>query len=206
MLIGSILRKLKKSTAMKEAESIDYDDSGRAIVNVGLKEAENFFHSCSFKTYDILSNDACDYIERFVDQIPVKDDICIDVYVEEETDNFDKSRMRQAVKRNYAEKIVNLNKRIKRDIWFGTILLVLGIAFGAIEFLIWSFWEQPLIDLIISIVAWTFFWDGFELLAIELPQKRAKQLRNYRIMKSKVHVRQYNKTIKREFGICEYEE
>ncbi len=202
----NILRKLKKSTPMKEAEKIEYDDQGNAIIEVGLKEIEDFFHPCSFKTYDIISKDVEEYIERFTDQIPAKDDLSVDVYTEEPTDNFDKKRIRHSVKRNYAEKIVTTNKKIKKTAWMGSILLILGIAFAAVEFLIYAIWPQNLVDLIISIVAWTFFWDGFEMLALDLPALREEQIKNYRLMRAKVHVRQYSKTIQREFGIGEFEE
>ncbi len=202
----NILRKLKKSTPMKEAETLDYDENGNAVVNVGLRELEDFFCPCSFKTYDIMNKDVVDYVETFVDQVPVKDDLSIDIYTEEPTDNFDKKRIRASVKRHYAEKIVTQNKLMKKNIWVGSLLLVLGIVFGALEFFIWELIQQNFVDLIISIIAWTFFWDGFEMLALDLPKQRAEQIRNYRIMRAKVHVRQYSQAIKREFGIGEYED
>ena len=206
MFGSKTLRKLKKSTPMKEAEDIEYDDQGNAIINVGLKELEDFFYPCSFKTYDMVSKDVIEYVEMFAGQVPQKDDLSIDIYTEEPTDNFDKKRIRRAVKRHYAEKIVTQNKTMKKDILWGSILLLLGILVAVLEFVVLYVWGQPFVDLLISIIAWTFFWDGFEMLAIDLPQLRAEQIKNYRMMRAKVHVRQYSQTIKREFGIGEYEE
>ena len=154
----------------------------------------------------MVSKDVVEYVEMFAGQVPPKDDLAIDIYTEESTDNFDKKRIRKAVKRHYAEKILNQSKAMKKDILWGSILLVLGILVAALEFLVLYVWGQPFVDLLISIIAWTFFWDGFEMLAIDLPKLRVEQIKNYRMMRAKVHVRQYSQAIKREFGICEYEE
>ena len=45
------IKKINKSVAVREANEIDYDEEGRAQINVGLKTAEDFFSPFSYKTY-----------------------------------------------------------------------------------------------------------------------------------------------------------
>ena len=136
MFGSKTLRKLKKSTPMREAEKIEYDDQGNAIINVGLKELEDFFYPCSFKTYDMVSKDVIEYVEMFAGQVPQKENLSIDIYTEEPTDNFDKKRIRRAVKRHYAEKIFNQSKSMKKDILWGSILMLLGVLVAMLEFVV----------------------------------------------------------------------
>ena len=37
-----LLEKIKSSKAMREAESLEYNDMGRAIIEVGIKNADDF--------------------------------------------------------------------------------------------------------------------------------------------------------------------
>lgn len=188
---------------MREAELLDYDKEGRAIINVGIKTAEDFFYSCSYKSYDLMSADVVQYVEMFESQVPKGEDITIDVYTEEKTDNFDKTRIKSSIKRHYAEKVVSLKQKQKKDLWVGSILILLGVILAWIECVTWAKFNMPFVDLLLSIVAWTFVWDGFEMLALDLPQLMQVQKKNYRIMNAKVHVRQYNKTIQREYGLLD---
>lgn len=201
-----ILKKMKKSTAMKEAEKIDHDKEGRAVIDLGLVDSDEFFHPYSYKTYDLVRPEVIQCIEMFESQIPAKEELSINIHTEEQTDNFDKKRIRNAMKRHYAEKIVTLNKKMKKDILFATILILFGIVFSVVECVLWARWSQQFVDLILSIIAWTFIWDGFETFIVDLPLNRRTQLKNYRIMNAKVHVRKYSKKIQKDYGIGEYED
>ena len=201
-----LLEKIKSSKAMREAESLEYNDMGRAIIEVGIKNADDFFHPCSYKSYDLVSQNVVECVEMFEKQIPSKDEIAIDVYTEEPTTNFDKTRIRSAIKRHYSEKTVNLKKKMRRNLIFGTIFSLLGVGLVALECLLWNIWGHMFVDTLLSIIAWVFLWDGFELLVIELPPLKIEQEKNLRLLSSKVHVRQYSATIKRKYLIDPEEE
>ena len=78
-----LLKKLKKSSAVKEAMELDYNKDGSAIINVGLIEAEDIFSPFAYKTYELLDCDVVDYINTYEKSIPLSDDLSIDVYTEE---------------------------------------------------------------------------------------------------------------------------
>ena len=48
MLKYKMLKKANKSVAMKEAQELDYNDDGSVQINVGLKDADDFFSPYSF--------------------------------------------------------------------------------------------------------------------------------------------------------------
>ena len=110
-----ILQKLRKSSAMKEAQSIDYDEkTGDAVISIGLKTTEEFFHPYSYKSYDLMNPDIIEYIDMCEGEIPLQDNICLDFYTEENTSNIEKKRMREAIKRHNAEQVVVTEKNLKK--------------------------------------------------------------------------------------------
>lgn len=86
------IKKINKSVAVREANEIDYDEEGRAQINVGLKTAEDFFSPFSYKTYEFMNPEVSNFINMCESSIPVKDELSIDIYTEEATDNEEKKK------------------------------------------------------------------------------------------------------------------
>lgn len=200
------LKKLKKSKVMREAEKVDYDKKGRAVINIGIESSDEFFHPYSYKTYDLVNPELIDYIEEVEAQIPPKEELSIDVYTEEATSNFEKKCIRESAKRHYAEKIVSLKQKSKKDLIIAMVLISLGVACAILEVWLWDIWQSQFVDIIVTIIAWTFIWDGFEMLIIDLPENRRMRFKCYRLMNAKVHIRQYSKKIQKDYGIGEFED
>ena len=59
---------------------------------------------------------------------------------------------------------------------------------------------------IVAVIGWLFLWDGLEVLLSDRSEIRRKQIRSYRLMNAKVHVRRYSRKIQRAYGIGEFEE
>ena len=201
-----ILKKLKKSTAMKEAHEIDYNKDGTVQVNIGLKDSEDFFSPYSFKSYELMNPEIIDYINLTELQIPINEDISIDIHTETPTSNETKKRIRLAVKRHHAEEIVTIGKKLKRKTINGSIYVSLGIIINLLEAFFFKYLSQTFIDGLVQVMGWFFLWSGFEILLGDRSELKRKQIRSYRIMNAKVHVRQYSNKIKRKYGIGQDDE
>ena len=88
-----ILKKLRKSSAYKAASKVDYDKEGRVRINVGLKNAEDFFSPYAYKTYELLNSGVTEHIDMSEAEIPITEGISLDIYTEEKTTNEEKKRM-----------------------------------------------------------------------------------------------------------------
>ena len=142
-----LLKKLKKSNAIKEATELDYNKDGSVQINVGLKDADDFFSPFSYKTYELLDQNVVDYINMCESSIPLNEEISIDIHTETPTTHDMKKRIKSSIKRYYAEDVVLINKKLKR-----------------------------------------------------------KQIRDYRLLNAKVHIRKYSRKIQKEFGIGDFED
>ena len=201
-----LLKKLKKSSAVKEAMELDYNKDGSAIINVGLIEAEDIFSPFAYKTYELLDCDVVDYINTYEKSIPLSDDLSIDVYTEEATDQDMKKRIRTAIKRHYAEDLVIVNKDIKAQTTSGIIFSIIGVLILLLGVFLSFKLNNLYFDTIVSVIGWLFLWDGFEILLLSRRELKRLQLRDYRLLNAKIHVRRYSQKIQREFGIGDFEE
>ena len=201
-----LLKKLRKTPAFKEAMQLDYDKEGRVQLNVGVKSIDKLFSPFAFKSYELLDPGVTDYIDMYEAQIPIAEEISLDIYTEEKTTNEEKKRVRRAVKRHYAEKIVALKRKVRRNTWKGIILSAIGLLILLAEALIYAKVSNLYLDTIMAVVGWLFLWDGMEVFLWDRSNLKREEIKSYRLMNAKVHIRQYSKKIQREYGIGEFEE
>lgn len=198
-----ILKKLKKNSAVKEARKIDYNKDGSAQIIVGLRELDDFYSPYSYLTYEFMNTEVCNYIEMYESNIPIDDKVSIDIYTETPTTQTDKKRIRQTVKRHYAEEILATEKKYKRELFKSITFSIIGLILLLVEAVVYSFFVNMYLDTIIAVVGWLFLWDGFEILMYDRANLKRKLIRQYRLLNAKVHVRQYSQTIKNEYGLNE---
>lgn len=201
-----ILKKLRKSSAYKDAATLDYDKEGRVQINVGLKSADDFFSPYAYKTYELLNSGVTEHIDMSEAQIPINEELSLDIYTEEKTTNEEKKRIRSAVKRHYAEKIVSLKRQLRINTWKGTILSAIGLVILFVEALLYAKVSNLYLDTIMAVIGWLFLWDGMEVFLWDRSDLKREEIKCYRLMNAKVHIRQYSKKIQREYGIGEFEE
>lgn len=201
-----LLKKLRKTPAYKEAATLDYDKEGRAQITVGVKEANQLFSPYAYKTYELLNPGVTDHIDMCEAQIPIGDSLSLDFYTEEKTTNEQKKRIRHAVKRHYAEKIVSLKRKVRQNTWKGCILSALGLLILLLEALLYAKVTNFYLDTIMAVVGWLFLWDGMEVFLWDRNDLKRDEIKSYRLMNAKVHIRQYSKKIRREYGIGKFEE
>lgn len=201
-----LLKISRRSPAIKDAYQIDHDKDGRAKIDVGLIDSDDFFSPYSFLTYELMHPGIIDYINMCEAQIPVGEEVSIDVHTEDITTNEEKKRIRYAVKRHHAEQIVLLNKKLKHNAIVGFLYTFLGLAILMFEALLYNVLSQIHILEIIAVIGWLFLWDGLEVLLSDRSEIRRKQIRSYRLLNAKVHIRRYSKKIQRAYGIGDYEE
>lgn len=198
-----ILKKLKKNSAIKEAQDLDYNKDGSVQITVGLKESDDFYSPYAFWTYEFMNPEVKDYIETYESSIPIHESVSIDIYTETPTTQEDKKRIRRTVKRQYAESIIVTEREYKKNVWQSIIFFGIGIVLSIVEVLLFGMLENSYIDTILGIFSCMFAWDGLETLVYDCPIIKRQLIRQYRIFNAKVHVRQYSQKIKREYGLDE---
>lgn len=199
-------RKLERSGVMKEAKQLDYNKDGSVQINVGIKNAENFFSPYSFKTYEMTNPEIIEYINLCEESIPKNERISLDIYLETSTTKETKKRIRNSIKRYYAEKVVRLKKQKKRNLSFGIFYILLGVTLLLLESFFYSFFQQIHMEFLLDVIGWLFLWDGVETLIGEWDEVRQELNQSYHLLNARIHIRQYSKKIQKEYKIGDFEE
>lgn len=200
------IKKLEKSTVWKEATERDHDKYGRAIIEVGLKEADEFYSPYSYRSYEFMNPEVADYINMCEASVPVHEELAIDIYTETDTTNEDKKRIRRTVKRHHAEQLVVINKKLRKNLVEGLIFCILGFIILFVEAMLYSVFANMYLDTILAVVGWLFLWDGIEIIVSDRNELVRRKLRSLRLLNAKVHVRKYSLKIQREYGFGEFED
>lgn len=201
-----LLRKADRSVAMREAEELDYNKDGTVQINVGLKDADDFFSPYSYLSYELTNTEVIEYINMCEESIPDSEQLSIDIYTESNTTNEQKKRIKQSIKRYYAERIVRLKRKQKNNIILGIFYMILGFVVLLLESFFYDFFVSTHTVFLIEVVGWVFLWDGLETIMGEWSTIGEQKKQSYHLLNAKIHVRQYSKKIKREYGIGEFEE
>ena len=201
-----LLKKMEKSSAMREAKTIDYADDGRAQILVGISDGDAMFSPYSYWSYELLDPSVVDYINMCEASIPLNDEISLEIHTEEPTTNIEKKRIRKAVKRHNAEQLVIINKKLKRNLFIGLSFCLLGLLIMFLTAFFYVELNKFFIQEILAIIGWLFLWDGLEYVLEDRSELKRKKLRYLRLMNAKVHVRKYARNIRKAYGLGEFEE
>lgn len=201
-----ILKNLKKNSAVKEARKFDHNEDGSVQITVGLREVDDFYSPYSYLTYEFMNTEVCNYIEMYESNIPIDEKVSIDIYTETPTTQTDKKRIRQTVKRHYAEEILATEKKYKHEISKAITFSIIGLILLLVEAIVYEFFVNMYLDTIIAVVGWLFLWDGFEILIYDRADLKRKLIRQYRLLNARVHVRQYSQKIKNKYGLNDEDE
>ena len=196
-----VLKKIRNYKAVETAKELDYAEDGSAIINLGLKYADDFYNPVCYKTYEMINPEVLDFIEENQRVIPIDKDLNIDISVEKRTTNEEKKRIRDTVKRHAAEEVVALKKRLNNKLISGLAFFVLGIVLLLIGILFDGESSSSVIVNTIVIIAWVFEWDAIEMLVFDRHNLKQRLIRKFNLLNAKVHVRQYSKAIIREYDI-----
>ena len=63
--------------AIEEAEEIDYDKDGNAVISISVKSKEDFYDKYCDKSYKLLNTDMLSYIEKSAKSIPPSEELAL---------------------------------------------------------------------------------------------------------------------------------
>lgn len=191
---SKIIKKLKNSAAYKDAETLDYADNDDVIIPIGLKNVDDFFNPYSYRDYELVNPSVLDFIYDNEKTIPINENISIDIHTECSTTNADKKRIRETMKRQHAEQVIVVTKKLRNNLFSGILSFVIGLIILACALYIENsqFFMSNILINTLMITAWVFIWHAVELWFIQRPQLKTLLIKNYRLMNAKVHVRKYS--------------
>lgn len=187
------LKAISKNERIKVAQNFDRTEDERAIIEVGARDYESIISSYCVKSYLTLNPGFASYIETNANQVPINDDLQLDIYLDSRPTKKQRKNINSALKVHYAEKIARIQAMNKKTIILSIILLVLGIAV-LVGCAFASYYNSlNFLSSIAEILGWILIWDGSEMLIFDLRDGTNNLINSFRIMKARVYFRPYDK-------------
>lgn len=184
------MKKSKKvQEAIRQAEMTDYDEEGNAIIAIGLNKKEEFYDPFCDKSYKMLNRDMLEFIEHSAKQQPPQDPLAIEITCEEDISDNEKNQMTDAIKRQFAEELIENKRKLVKNLVSSLILAIVGLGVLAICLLLEHMGSFEVIYRTIDIAAWVFLWEAFDVFFLRRPEKRMKYRLVNRLLNSKVSIK-----------------
>lgn len=197
------LRKIKKNQRVKLAQEFDYTEDGAAIVEVGVKDYEDVISPYCVKSYAMLNPEFARYIYSMTEQVAIREDIEIDIYMENEPSNKRKSNITTAIRTYFAEKIVTLQKSMRATTTKCVIMFILAALTFALMFFIGNSINEVVLE-VISVFAWILLWDASEDIFYNQSENRTKLINYYRLLRANIEFKLYDpKELKKQRELLE---
>ena len=177
------LRELKR-LAKSEAE-VEYDENGRELICMTIKEDDGFLSPYAIGGEEVLSAEACEFFDRAVMRMPLKDELRIDITSEAVAEN-EQSGYAAAIRNTYRTRVIDINRKLRMNAIAALIMTITAIVVLAL-YLALELWNAGYVILeIVDIVAWVFMWEAADLFFLERNVLKLEQLRSCRLYDAEI--------------------
>ena len=167
-----IINKTEEDLSTKDTKNVD----NQAVINMVVKDDENFLSVFSETETPVISNEVADFIETSAKAITPNKKLTLKIK-SDCIDNQEKELYRKAIKEYYKEKCVASSRELNKSNLIALFLTIAGVFVLALAFLLEqnmpiSFWAE-----LVDIVAWVFLWEAVDLFCFECTALRIKSWR-----------------------------
>ena len=153
-------RKTAREKILKKLSlrSVKYDDDGRAVINMTVKDYSDFLSPYSERSTAVISSDVAEFIENSTYATPPSEPLTLRIYSDSITDG-EKEEYRAAIREYYAQKYTVTKKAYRFNVIALISLAIAGILTLLLAFRVDShIWSE-----VIDIVAWVLIWEAVDI-------------------------------------------
>lgn len=171
------IEQIKKTILNSKKENkFKYDEKNRMIINLEIKNDDEFLDKFSKKDYPLVNNDIANYIEKIIKSLKFTEKFTLNIH-SDCIDENEKIIYDKAIKNFYADKFIYENRKLKKQIKLALILGLIGIAILLLAILL-EYSENSILWMrVFDIVAWVFIWESVDILAFKCSNIRHRQIR-----------------------------
>lgn len=139
-----------------------YDSDGRVIVNMTVKNDDDFLSVFSESETPVISDVVADFIESSTASIPPKENLTLKIR-SNCIDEREKVLYEKAIKEYYTEKYVANERELKRNTFIVCLLAIMGVLVLACELIFEYQIGNAIWAEVIDIVAWVLLWEAVDI-------------------------------------------
>lgn len=185
------LKNMRKQFETKNNIDIQYDDEGRALIKLLVKNDDNFLSPYSTKEKGTLSGEVSDFIEHSLMEVHCKEKIHFQIHGDT-IDDAEKNEYTAAIRSHYStcyKETVFEKKRL-----FVISMIMAFIAVITLSLMI--FFEvrgitNAVFVEVIDIIAWVFMWEAVDIFFFRRSELKLKEYRYLRLAESVIEFLPY---------------
>lgn len=180
-------KRLREADKTIESDAIAFDAASDepSAINVGITSRDQLFSSYGYSG-DKLNTEFSEYVFDKAKDLPVGEDVRINIHTEE---SIDAAEVTQALKRHYRMQYKQAKKEFKRMTWISAVMTALGIIALTALILINHFTDNLYITSIVEIAAWVFIWEAVDYFFLQRPVVKAKCILIQRIYAAEIEIK-----------------
>jgi len=169
-----MLRK-KFRDAEKEMAKNDFviDSDGQALINVKAIDSDNLFSQYNYESNEKLNPGLSEFVWDKAKFVPADKDIRIKIFTEVDADE---QEIRDAIKNNYKKDYIEEKNKIKKNLVFSVVMLLLGMAFMSLLLLMHKVYYNVYVEILLEIATWVFLWEAVDSFFLQRAQIRRRKL------------------------------
>lgn len=178
----TVLRdRINKVRKKIKSDPWQYDDKGRAIVEINVSDADSFMSVYNADDKEVLSNETAGFIDNAIKGVPSKSDLHLYINCENYTPDKEQ-KYRNAITSYYVNEFADKDE-VRRDNWIYAIIMLI-VSFGG--FLLLYFVEMrgvfSVLEYMLDIFFWVLAWEAVDIIALQQHILRREQKKDLKII------------------------
>ncbi len=186
-------KEIKKAADEKvHANSYKRDEDNRIIINMSVKDDDNFLSSFSQSSDPDISSEVSDFIESSTHAISPKEMLTLRIY-SDCIDDEEKVIYEGAIKEHYMERYIKYKRELKRNYVFALSFAFSGMLTLCFAVLYNYYMSNPVWSEVIDIAAWVLLWEAVDIIALRNRELQLGKLHCLSCMSMNIEYYGFNK-------------
>lgn len=183
-MIRTIRELRRQMDARADAEEIERDEEGRAVIDMTVLRDEDFLSDFSAKK-PVVSSEVADFLQASAMAFSPKEPICLKIY-SDCIDSEEEKVYSKALTEYYVRHYKSNRRDLRRNAITSSILFLIGLLTLSVTLLVMYFNVNPLVEEVLDILSWVFLWEAFDQFFIERLLLRIDRRRYLRLIEAKI--------------------
>lgn len=171
------LKEIRRQNQLKNNNKFRYDDEGRVIIDLHVKDDNNFLSPYSTEENSTISDGVSDFIAHSLLEVNAKERIHFNIY-SNSIDEKEKKEYTSAIHSQYASEYKQTVYEKKRLLIISAIMFMIAVLTLTVMILLEvSGVGNAIITEIIDIVSWVFMWEAVDVFFFRRTALKHKEYR-----------------------------
>lgn len=157
-----IMSSKKYIEAEMKQRKVERDGDNRVIINMTVRDDDDFLASFSEFGDSIISSDVSEFIENSTQLIFPNEALALHIH-SNCIDENEKREYRKAIKEYYVQKYISDKKKLKKNALISLALALCGILILGFAIFMDIKGENPIWTEFIDIIAWVLVWEAVDI-------------------------------------------